>query len=114
MTIGVENVDKTVAWTWHVILFCRILLGVGHEEIAIYILDPERGIASRKVRIGEPPVGGRGREFPVRTIGAEHIYRTGVEVGGEQERSMQIHAKSKTLIHGALFRVVGRDNRVAR
>src|ERR1700726_2774829 len=49
MAVGIEDIDKAVALTGDIDILCRVLLGVGHKQIAIDILDAERGKAGRDV-----------------------------------------------------------------
>ena len=62
MAVGVEDIDKAVALTGDIGIPCRVLLGVGHKEIAIDILDAEWGKAVRDFRIRKASVGRRGCE----------------------------------------------------
>jgi hypothetical protein len=58
MAIGVKHVDKPVALASQVVVLCRVLLGVGHEQVAVDVLDPERRIAGWDIGIGKVSVGG--------------------------------------------------------
>jgi hypothetical protein len=62
MAIGIEDIDKAVALTGNIGIPCRVLLGVGHKQIAIDILDAEWGKAVRDFRIRKASVGRRGCE----------------------------------------------------
>jgi len=57
MAVGVEDVDKAIARTVHGIMLLPILLLVGDDEIAVDVLDGERRITCRNLRIGEVAVG---------------------------------------------------------
>src|SRR5215472_6955264 len=47
MAVGVEHVDKAIARACHVVTFVRLfLLCIGDEEIAVDVLDAERGETS--------------------------------------------------------------------
>ena len=58
MTIRVEDVDKAVARAGDVVMFLRVLLGIGHEQVAIDVLYAEWRVAGRDRRILEAPAGG--------------------------------------------------------
>jgi hypothetical protein len=51
MAVGVENVDKAMAPTRHVVMLCRILHCVRDKEIAVDVLDAEGREPSRNLRI---------------------------------------------------------------
>src|SRR4029077_11846420 len=103
MAVGVEDIDKAVALTGDIDIFCRVLLGVGHKQIAVDILDAEWGKAGRDVRIREAAVGCRGCEQAARSgWRPEHVDRPGAEVGGEKKRSVDVDAESETLVDGAV------------
>ncbi len=56
ISIGIEDVDKAVARTSYVVMLCRVLLGVGDEEIAIDVLNAEGRKTGRDVRVSEVTV----------------------------------------------------------
>ena len=62
MAVGVEHVNKPVPRTRHIGILLRILLRIGHKEIAIDVLDAKRREARRDLRIREASVGRRGGE----------------------------------------------------
>ena len=35
MAVGVEHVDEAVASPRHIVVFCRVLFGIGDEQIAV-------------------------------------------------------------------------------
>src|SRR6516165_4018268 len=112
MAVGIEDVDKAVAWTRHVVVLCRVLFRIGDEEIAIDGLDAERRIAGRDIRIDEPPIGCREGKLPVGAVGTEHIDRSGIKVGREEEKAVDVDAVSKALVDSAACGIVEGDYRI--
>src|SRR5262249_38762373 len=49
ISIGVVDVDEAIARTSYVVVLFRVLEGIGDEEIAVDVLDPERGKTSREI-----------------------------------------------------------------
>src|SRR6516165_12603426 len=120
MAFGVEDIDKAAALAGVVVVLCRVLLGVGHEQIAIDVLDAERSIAERDIRIGKVSVGGY---WDIKAGGATggggavHFDRPGAEVGdieqdevghvgGSDGDAGGVDAGGETLVNGA-YREVG-------
>ena len=60
MAVGVEDIDKAVALTGDIDIFRRVLLGIGHKQIAVDALDAEWSKAVRDIRIRKASVGRRG------------------------------------------------------
>src|SRR5262252_5351680 len=88
MPVGVEYIDKTVARSGDIGLLCRVLLRIGHEEIAVDILDaerrePGRDSGSRKAATSSHQV----------IVMVEDIDRSGPKVSREQEHAIDVNAE---------------------
>src|SRR5262249_13419976 len=77
VSVRVEDIDEAVAQAAHIVLLGGVLLGVGHPDLAIDVLDAERRKAARDARVVEVAVRDHRRELAV-----EHIDAAGAEVGG--------------------------------
>jgi hypothetical protein len=79
------------------------LLGIGHEQIAIDILDPKRRVADRDVRIDELETGGE--NLDIHTM-ADDVGRSvyfdfsGAEVGRKEEDAVGVGAKDEPFVDG--------------
>jgi hypothetical protein len=62
MAVGVKGIDKAVALTGDIGILYRVLLGVGHKQLAIDILDAEWGKVAWDLRIRKASVGRLGCE----------------------------------------------------
>ena len=104
MTVGVKNIDKAIARTRHVVMHLRVLQGVGHEQIAVDVLDAEWREAGRDVRIHEAAIGGH-REIKAGGAagggGAVDFDRSGAEVGGKKEDTVDVDPENETFVNGA-------------
>ena len=94
MPIGVEDIDKAVAWTRYIVVLGCILLRKCDVEVASDVLDTERCITLRKTVIGEGAY-----EFKIRV---EHLDGSEAEIGGKDERSRGIAANSQSFVDRAL------------
>src|SRR6266446_9559660 len=115
MTVGAEHIDKAVARTGHVIVFFRILLRIGDEEIAIDVLDAEWRIASWNFRVGEVAVDllRRCGSEAGRAVPSEHVDRPGAEVGSIEEDAVDVRAENEAFVNRAR-RVVDREDCLIR
>src|SRR2546430_9600251 len=50
---GIEHIDESVARPMHIVVLFLILQGAGHIDWAAYVLDSERCISGRKIRISK-------------------------------------------------------------
>ena len=103
MAIGVKNIDKAITCACHVVMLCRVLLGVGHEEIAVDVLDAEGRKTARNIRIHEAAISGY---WDVHTIaagggGAEHVDSSGIEVSCEEKDALGVGAEDEALVNRA-------------
>jgi hypothetical protein len=75
MAVGIENVDEAIAGTGDIVMLFRVLLGISDEEIAVDVLDAERGKTCRNIRISEATAYFCRRRGPetARPIGGERI-----------------------------------------
>src|SRR6516164_8755184 len=108
MTVGVENIDKAITCAWHVVMLCRVLLGVGDEEIAVNVLDAEGCKTARNIWIHKAATGGY---CGIHTIaagsgGAEDVDGSGKEVSCEEEDALGVRAEDEALVNRAAPRVV--------
>src|SRR6266576_3665955 len=53
VAVGVENVDKPVTSTSHVVVLCIILFCVGHDQIAMHVRDSKGRESVRYFRISK-------------------------------------------------------------
>src|SRR6266849_1510431 len=118
VAVGVEHIDEAAARAGDVVVLLRVLLGIGHEEIAVEVLDAERREARGDHRIGEAAVGRGAGEGAAGGVGAVDLDRAGAEIGREQEHAMHIDAGGEALVDGAVGgvgdgRIVDGDDRVA-
>src|SRR5438067_9332248 len=100
MPVGVEYVDKAVAGTCHIVMLCGILQRIGHKEIAVDVLDAERGVAGRDVGIFEPAIGGY--QF---IVVVEDIDRATAKVGREEKDSVDVGAENEPSVDRAICRI---------
>src|SRR4030095_8975271 len=85
MALGVENIDKALARTRHIVMPGRILHGVRDKEVAVNVLDAEGRDPSRYIRIRKAAVDLRRCRRPEagRPIGGERVDRSGPDVSRE-------------------------------
>src|SRR5262245_55158816 len=100
MAVSVENVDKTIARTRHIVVFLRILFGIGDEEVTVNVLDTEGREPSRNVRICKAAVDLRRGRRPEagRAIRGEYVDRSGPEVGRKEKDAVHVGAEHQTFI----------------
>src|SRR5437868_1068845 len=116
MAVGVEDVDKAIAGTRHVVMLCRVLLRIGDKQTAVDVLDAKRCVVGGDIRILETTVGGYWNVVPIGASsgsGAEHVNCSGAEVSRKKEDALCIHAKHEALVNG-IRRVVDRENGLIR
>src|SRR5205823_9871033 len=93
MAISVEHVDKAVAGTGHVIMLVGILLCIADEEIAVDVLDAERGVAGRDRWVLEAAVGGY--QF---IVVVEDVDRSTSKVSRKEEDAADVCAENKPFV----------------
>src|SRR5215471_17559730 len=95
-------------------MLCRVLLCVADKKIAIDVLDAERRKPGRYLRIGEVAFEFliRGGSETRRAIGRKNIDRAGVEVGREEEDTVDVDAKHETFVNRTASRIVDSNDRL--
>src|SRR5207302_11481241 len=103
ISIGIVDIDEPVTRTGYVIVLCAVLECIGDEEIAIDILDTERGKTGREIRIGETPTNLCAGRWPKtsRAIAGKNVDLSAAEVGREEEDAMSVGAENEALVDGA-------------
>src|SRR6516162_6041190 len=96
MPVGVEYVDKAVAWAGDIVMLCRVLLRIGYEEIAVDVFDAERREPGRDSGIRKAAT--RSHQLIVMV---EDIDRSGPKVRREQEHAIDVDAEYRALVNGA-------------
>ncbi len=97
ISVGVEDVDKPMGRTRHVVVMGRILEGIGDIEVATKVLDAEGSVtlvwpraSVRQLRVGEGPNQVKSR--------IEHLYRSEAEIGGIDESARGVAGDSKPFV----------------
>ena len=90
----IEHIDEALAWAGHVIFSLRVLLGVGHVNLAIEVSNPERCITSWQRRIGET-VRVNWLKILVKSLNA-----TEVKIGHVEKIMAVGHTESRTFVDG--------------
>ena len=83
-----------------------ILLRVGHEQIAIDVLQPKRRETGRDRRVLEIAVRGDGNIVVI-----EDVDRSGAKIGCEEKHTVRVGAKHQRLVHRGRRRIVDRKHR---
>src|SRR5258705_1680259 len=111
MTVGVKHIDKPIARTGNVIVFCRILLRIGDKKIAVDVLDAEWRIASWNFWVGKVSVDllRRCRSEAGRAVPGKHVDRPGAEVGSIEKDAVDLGAENEAFVNRAR-RVVDRED----
>src|ERR1700719_4635293 len=111
MAVGIEHVNKAVAGTGRIVMLCRILQRIGHKEIAVDVLDAERGVAGRDFGIFEAAIGGYWFIVMVKDID-----RAASKVGREEKDSVRVSAENEPFVDWAIcgIGIVDGEDRVGR
>src|SRR5215469_3285609 len=114
MAVGVENIDKSITCAWHVVMLCRVLLGVGDKEIAVDVLDAEGCKTARNIWIHKAAIGGYRRIHTIAASsgGAKDVDSSGKEVSCEEEDAVGVRAEDEALVNRAAPRVVNGEHRL--
>src|ERR1700720_2884534 len=106
MPVSIEHIDKAVAGTGHIVMLCRILQCIGHKEIAVDVLDAERGVAGRDFGIFEAALDGY--QF---IVVIEDIDRGTSKIGREEEDPVHISSENEPFVDSAIcgIRIVDRS-----
>src|SRR6185437_6342604 len=91
--------DEAVAGTCGIIMFCRVLLRVGHPDLAIDVADAEWREVHRNFWIAERTV-----EFGRSKVAVEDVDPALTEIGREQEIPGGVGPKSQTFIDRSVQR----------
>ncbi len=98
IAIGIENIDKSMAQAWNIIMLRLVLLRVGHHDVAAEGLDAERRVSFGQIRVGK-----RAGEFGEDEILVENIDCPGTEIGSVEEGAGLICRDCQALIDRARF-----------
>ena len=100
--VRIEHDDHSQSVPGDVVLAVLVLLGVGHEQIAVDVLNAERREMARNIRLELAlQLALRDR---VLVQGIEHVDLAVVEVGGVQKVLLAVGGERQALVDGAFAR----------